>query len=84
MYVWRVIATLAEDLPECHIDRALYRAGRHGIAMGDVRADCLLAARPWVDSLRTLSVGGFFYFQAGRHEAAPVRAGNRLAVPSTL
>ena len=85
MYVWREIATPAVDLHECHIDRdqPIFREGRHAIAMGGVRADCLLAARPWVDSPRTLRGGEFSYFQAGRHEAAPVRAGNRVAVPST-
>ena len=86
MYVWREIESPAADLLECHIDldQPIFREGRHAIAMGGVRADCLLVARPWVDSLRTLSGGGFSCFQAGHHEAAPVRAGNRVAVPSTL
>ena len=85
MYIWRAIAILAEDLLECHIDhdQPIFRAGRHAIAMAGVRADYLLSARPWADSLLTVSAGEFSDFQAGRHEAAHVRAGNRVAVPST-
>ena len=86
MYVWRVIAILVEDLLECRIERdqPIFRVGRHAIAMGGVRADCLHAVRSWVDSRQTLSAEEFPDFQAGHHEAALVRAGNRVAVPSTL
>ncbi len=86
MYVWRAIANSKEDLLECHNALPMFQGDRHGLAMGDVRADCLLSALQSVDCFRTPGAGELPEFQGDRRGLAmgDVRGVIHVVVLSSL